>query len=159
MKFFLTSSALVALLALAPAHAQQQSAISHEKEGEITIQGVEPSKVLGAIETEKLVGGPPTATGEPNPPAAKTEVLVDTEVLQTSEATIATTTEVIKPVSDRPSLDPETPIAPEVQAVVDNKRNYTTADIVTAQLEAVRNTPVVQPTTTITTTTVTPDPG
>ena len=34
-----------------------------------------------------------------------------------------------------------------------------TADIVAAQLEAIRNTPAVEPTTTITTTTTTPAPG
>jgi hypothetical protein len=159
MKLLLTSSAVGVALALSPAYAQQPPPASPETEGEIIVQGVEPSEVLGAIETEKLVAGPPAESDEPQPPTSKTEVIVDTEVQRTADAKIETTTEVIKPVSARPPLDPETPIAPEVQAVVDSKRNYTTADIVLAQLEAVRNTPVVQPTTTITTTTVTPDPG
>jgi hypothetical protein len=43
--------------------------------------------------------------------------------------------------------------------MVQKKKKYTTADIVQAQLEAIRNTPVVQPTTVITTTTTTPEPG
>lgn len=158
MKFLLTSSAVGVALALSPAYAQQPPPAPLDKEGEITVQGVEPSEVLGAIDTEKLVDQPQDAENT-KPPTARTQVTVDTDVLEAADATIETTTEVIKPVSARPPLDPETPIAPEVQAVVDSKQNYTTEDIVMAQLEAVRNTPVVQPTTTITTTTVTPDPG
>ena len=46
-----------------------------------------------------------------------------------------------------------------VPRVHDGEPRYTTADIVAAQLEAMRNTPPVEPTTTITTTTTTPAPG
>jgi hypothetical protein len=180
MKFLLTSSALVAVLALAPANAQQPPpqpaappAVSAEKEGKLTVQGVEPSKVLGAIDTEKLTdqGQARTeaqATAETETaakaeataqPASGKKVTVDTETTQTADAKVEVTTETVTPVSGRPALDPDHPIAPEVQAVVDSKKRYTTADIVMAQLEAIRNTPVVEPTTVTTTTTVTPNPG
>jgi hypothetical protein len=175
MKFLLVSSALVAVLAFAPANAQQAQpqtaappAASQEKEGQVTVQGVEPSKVLGAIETEKLTDAGQAkveaeadaeAKVDAQQPTAKTQVTVDTETRQAADAKIETTTEVATPVSGRPALDPDHPIAPEVQAVVNSKKKYTTADIVQAQLEAVRNTPVTQPTTTTTTTTVTPNPG
>lgn len=170
MKFLLTSSALVAVLAFAPAHAQQSPpAASLEKEGSLTVQGIEPSKVLGAIDTAKLTDkaqaeakadAKVAVTSEvAQPPTAKSEITVDTDTKQTADAKIETRTEVIKPVSGRPALDPDHPIAPEVQAVVNSKKRYTTADIVMAQLEAVKNTPVTQPSTIVTTTTVTPDPG
>ena len=83
-------------------------------------------------------------------------MIIDTTVKETPSATVETTTEVIAPVSGRPELDAEHPIAPEVQAVVDAKKNYTTADIVKAQHEAMLATPVSEPTTIITTTTTTP---
>ena len=170
MKLLLASSALAAVLVVAPAFAQQVSSptISHEKEGTLTVQGVEPSKVLGAIDTQKLTDANVNASSETavqvssqqEPPPNKTSVTVDSTTQQTADARIDTTTEVIKPVSDRPKLDETHPIAPEVQAVVDTKKRYTTKDIVMAQLEAVRKTPVTEPTTVITTTTTTPtQPG
>jgi hypothetical protein len=165
MKLLFASSALAIAFA-APAYAQQPAnppvTAQSATEGSLTVQGVEPSKVLGAIETEKLTdqgSAEATATAHTQPPDAKTQVTVDTKVERTPDATVETTTEVITPVSDRPKLDPENPIAPEVQAMVQKKKKYTTADIVQAQLEAIRNTPVVQPTTVITTTTTTPEPG
>jgi len=174
MKFLLASSALVAVLAVAPAYAQQSTqpaappVASLEKEGSLTVQGVEPSKVLGAIDTSKLTdqgvkadASAQVAVQQPvaQPPAAQAQVTVDTKTTQTADAKIETTTEVITPVSGRPTLDADHPIAPEVQAVVNTKARYTTADIVMAQLEAMRNTPATEQTTTITTTTVTPTPG
>jgi len=167
MKLILASSALAAVLFVAPAFAQQaKPEISHEKEGTLTVQGVEPSKVLGAIDTSKLTDshtGSAEASvqvAQQDPPPAKSSVTVETTSEQTPTAKIDTTTEVITPVSGRPALDPVHPIAPEVQAVVNTKKHYTTKDIVMAQLEAVRNTPVTAPTTVITTTTTTPtEPG
>jgi hypothetical protein len=163
MKLIIASSALAAVLIAAPAVAQQaKPEISHEKEGTLTVQGVEPSKVLGAIDTSKLADGAPASSeasaqvAQQEPPPAKSSVTVETTSEQTPTATIETKTEVIKPVSGRPALDPVHPIAPEVQAVVSTKKRYTTKDIVMAQLEAVRKTPVTEPTTTITTTTTTP---
>ena len=107
---------------------------------------------LAALAT--LLAAPAFAKVEP--PANTPLVLSKTTVDETPDATIEKTTEVITPISDRPILDPENPIAPEVQAVVDSKKHYTTADLANAQLAAVLATPVSEPTTTITTTTTTP---
>jgi hypothetical protein len=89
-------------------------------------------------------------------PKAKANVTVETDIAQTPTATVEKRVETITPVSDRPKLDPETPIAPEVQAVASSGKKYTTKDIVLAQLEALKKTPISEPTTTITTTTTTP---
>ncbi|MDP3739767.1 MAG: hypothetical protein Q8R02_20435 [Hyphomonadaceae bacterium] len=165
MKFLLASSALAAAFAIAPAYAQQtpKPPITAESatQGTVTVEGIEPSQVLGAIDTSKLVDQPAPADEQPQVQAqaqAKTQVTVDETTVQTADAKVETKVETITPVSGRPTLDPETPIAPEVQAVVDSGKKYTTADIVLAQLEAIKNTPPVNPTTTITTTTTTPTP-
>ncbi|MEQ1610350.1 MAG: hypothetical protein ABL956_15495 [Hyphomonadaceae bacterium] len=69
---------------------------------------------------------PPTARSEQaQTPQSEKSVVVDTTVADTPAAKVETTTEVITPVSDRPALDAEHPIAQEVQAVVDGKKNYT----------------------------------
>lgn len=166
MKFLLASSALAAAFAIAPAYAQEvpitKPAAEATAEGTVTVQGVEPSKVLGAIDTKQLVEQPaPTDEKDQTAqaPAPKTQVTVDETTIQTADAKVETKVETITPVSGRPAVDPETPISAEVQAVVDSGKKYTTADIVTAQLEAMKNTPPVNPTTTITTTTTTPTPG
>ncbi len=153
MKLLLTSSALAAALFAAPALAQPPT-VQSTTEGSVTIQGIEPSKVLGAIDTSKLVTEPPPADA----PKAKTSVTVDTSTQQTAEAKIETRTEVIAPASDRPALDPDHPIAPEVK-VAASKPRYTTADLVRAQHAAMMATPVSEPTTVIVTTTTTPNPG
>jgi hypothetical protein len=126
MKILLVSSALAAASFLAPAFAQEV-----------------PQQVA-----------PPA--GQVDAPKAKANVTVETDIAQTPSATIETRKETITPVSDRPKLDPEVPIAPEVQAVASSGKKYTTKDIVLAQLEAIKKTPVTEPTTTITTTTTTP---
>jgi hypothetical protein len=173
MKLLLASSALAIAFAVAPAYAQQPQQVSppvtaeSTAEGSVKVEGVAPSQVLGAIDptklTDKAEAEAATATDaqpqEAKTPEAKTQVTIDTQVEQRADATVETKTEVITPVSGRPALDPDNPIAPEVQAVVEKKKRYTTADIVAAQLEAIRNTPPVSPTTTITTTTTTPAPG
>ncbi len=85
---------------------------------------------------------------------------IDTDVRETPTAVVETTIATVAPVSTRPALDPANPIAPEVQAVVAAKKNYTTKDLAAAQLAAVLATPPSTPTTTITTTTTTPkEPG
>jgi hypothetical protein len=168
MKLLLASSALAIAFAVAPAYAQQPQQLSppvtaeSRAEGSVKVEGVAPSQVLGAIDPTKLTDkaeAETAAVADAQPPEAKTQVTVDTQVEQRADATVETKTEVITPVSGRPALDPDNPIAPEVQAVVEKKKRYTTADIVAAQLEAIRNTPAVSPTTTITTTTTTPAPG
>jgi hypothetical protein len=166
MKLLLVSAALTAVLAIAPAYAQQASPQTpaakpdSAADGAITVQGVAPSRVLGSIQTDQLVDTPPadeqiTVTTQP-PPESATRVDEVTTVERTPSATVETKTEVITPVSGRPTLDPKNPIAPEVAAVVNSGRKYTTKDIVLAQLEAIKNRPVSEPTTIITTTTTTP---
>lgn len=160
MKFAFVSAALTVVLA-APAFAQQPTTTA---EGNVRVEGVAPEKVLGAIDAEKLVNEPapeaPAPTARTEPPAAVTSVTVDTQVAETPSATVETTVATIAPVNTRPALDPENPIAPEVQAVVEAKKNYTTEDLAAAQLAAVLATPPSLPTTTITTTTTTPkEPG
>jgi hypothetical protein len=160
MKRALVSVALAALLA-APALAQQPPAeVDAEAKAAVKVEGVAPEKVLGAIDTSKLVDEQPpeSAPPESGAPEARTSVTVDTSVRETPTAVVETTTEVIAPVSTRPALDPANPIAPEVQALVDQKPRYTTKDIAEAQLAAVLATPASIPTTTITTTTTTPKP-
>ncbi len=156
MKSALLSAALAAAFA-APAFAQPPTAT----EGGVIVQGVSPEKVLGAIDTEKLVqeseGAPVVESA--NLPTSKTQVTIDTRVEETPTATVETTTEVITPVSDRPTMDAANPIAPEVHAVVKAKPNYTTKDIAEAQLAAVLATPAAAPTTTVTTTRTTPKDG
>jgi hypothetical protein len=171
MKLLLASSAIAIAFAVAPAYAQQpqQPPVAAEAtaEGSVKVEGVPPAQVLGAIETDKLTDkaqaeAAASAAAQPadeQPPENKQQVTVDTKVEQRADATVETKTETITPVSGRPALDPDNPIAPEVQEVVAKKKRYTTADIVAAQLEAIRNTPVVEPSTTITTTTTTPAPG
>jgi len=165
MKLLLVSSALAAVFAVAPAYAQQSShkpaTVESGTQGSVTVQGVEPSKVLGAIDTAKLVDEPAAAADAKvavtsEPPAPKAAISVDTSTKQTADAIVETKTEVITPVSDRPKLDPANPIAPEVLAVANSGKKYTTKDIVLAQLEAMKKTPVSEPTTVITTTTTTP---
>lgn len=117
------------------------------------------SSVFAAV----LVAGPAFSQEPPTsdiPPNAKTRVTVDTQVKDKEDATVKTVTKEFTPVSGRPALNPNVPIAPEVQAVVDRGKRYTTKDLVNAQLEAMLATPATKPSTTVTTTITTPrDPG
>jgi hypothetical protein len=160
MKRALVSVALAALLA-APALAQQPP-VDAEAKGALKVEGIAPEKVLGAIDTSKLVDEQPAedaAPPESGAPEARTSVTVDTSVRETPTAVVETTTEVIAPVSTRPALDAANPIAPEVKSVVAEKPRYTTKDIAQAQLAAILATPASIPTTTITTTTTTQKPN
>jgi ABC-type amino acid transport substrate-binding protein len=161
MKLLLASSALAAALAAAPAMAQPPAIATH---GQVSVQGAEPSKIAGAIDADKLVRdqaaeGSVQVAVNTQPPQPQTSVTVDTTTHETAAAQVETTTEVITPVSGRPALDAEYPIAPEVKAVVAAKKKYTTADIALAQHDAMMKTPVSEPTTVIVTTTTTPKPG
>ncbi len=160
MKRLLASAALVAALA-APAFAQQPPATPDTvqsntvtAQGQVTVQGADPSTVQPTTPTESA-----PATVVADAPQPQTSITIDTVVSETPSATVETTTEIITPVSDRPTLDAANPIAPEVHAIVAAKKNYTTADIVKAQHEAVLATPVSLPTTVVTTTTTTAKPG
>jgi len=144
MKRLFASSALAVAFAVAPAYAQPPTT-PDTIQSNVTVQGAAPSTVTTT-----------TGVAPAEAPRPQTSVTIDTAVTNTPSARVETTTEVITPVSGRPALDVGHPIAPEVQAVVDGKKNYTTADIVKAQHEAMLATPVSQPTTVITTTKTTP---
>lgn len=155
MKSLLATAAVAAILSSAPAFAQPPTVAT---EGKVRVEGVAPEKVLGAIDTEKLLeDAQPVETADA--PAAATSITVETKVEETATARVETLTEVITPVSTRPELDATNPIAPEVQAPVKSKANYTTADIAAAQLAAALATPVSTPTTIVTTTRTTPKEG
>lgn len=146
MKTLLASTALAIAFAASPAYAQQPPTDTITAQGQVAVQGAEPSTVE-------------TTVAVPEAPQPNTTVVIDTEVKETPAATVETTTEIITPVSGRPALDPNNPIAPEVQAIVDTKKSYTTADIVKAQHEAMLATAISEPTTIVTTTTTTARPG
>lgn len=114
-----------------------------------------PSILVAALVAAPAVAQPPSA----EPPIPRAAVTVDVDVTETPSKTVTTTTEVIEPVSGRGGLDAENPIAPEVKAVVAANANYTTADLVKAQHEAMLATPASLPTTIIQTTTTAPKPG
>lgn len=155
MKSVLATAAVAAILSSAPALGQPPTVVT---EGNVRVEGVAPEKVLGAIDTEKLVEDAQTVETADAPAPARS-VTVETRVEETATARVGTTTEVITPVSTRPELDAANPIAPEVQALVKSKANYTTADIAAAQLAAVLATPATTPTTIVTTTRTTPKEG
>ena len=125
-------------------------------------RGGQPMEAVSDLDTGKLTdkataeASASTTTSVDAHAKIDTQVTVDTKVEQRADATVETKTETITPVSNRPPVNLENPIAPEVQAVVEKQKRYTTADIVAAQLEAMKNTPSIEPTTTITTVTTTP---
>lgn len=131
MKRLLASAAVAAMFAASPAFAQPPS------------------------DTQEVA---PADTSASDIPAPQTSVTIDTAVHETPDATVETTVATVAPVQQA-AIDPENPIAPEVQAVVDSKKHYTTADLVAAQHQAMLNTPASVPTTTTTTVTTTPRPG
>jgi hypothetical protein len=103
----------------------------------------------------------PAYSQQPNstsdiPPNPKMRVTVDKTVKEKEDATVKTVTKEFTPVSGRPAMNPDRPIAPEVKDVVFRKKNYTTKDLVEAQLQAMLATPATKPTTTVTTTTTIP---
>lgn len=154
------ASAIMTVLFAAPAYAQPPSETASTPPASITVEGVDPAEALGAIDpTKRVTSDAPVTAAQAEPPASTPLVVSKTTIDETPTATIEQTTETIIPISDRPALDPENPIAPEVQAVVDSKKHYTTADLANAQLAAVLATPASEPTTTIITTRTTPKSG
>ena len=161
MKHILASVAMASLFTV-HAYAQPPETTPAPEAG-VAVEGIDPAKVLGAIDPTKLVEGADqssTVTTAQTPPPANTPlVLPKTTVEETPEAIVERTSETIIPVSNWPAVDDDNPIAPEVQAVVDSKPRYTTADLANAQLATVLATPASEPTTTITTTRTTPKSG
>jgi hypothetical protein len=124
------------------------------------LKGYAMKHVFAAATVALAIAATPALAQPPNGiPQPQTSVTVDTQVTETPTAVIETKTETVSPISTRPAVDPDNPIAPEVKAVVAAKKNYTTADIVKAQHEAMLATPASAPTTVVTTTTTTPKPG
>jgi hypothetical protein len=166
MKLLAATTALAAVFACSPAFAQTPPPTpeSQATSGSLKIEGVPPSKVLGAIDTTKLVDAQPADE-------AKAEAQASAEVEKPQEPLARTAdsqgvTQVPDPNdkthSDTQSaatgaLGVQTAALPEeiTEAISDGK--YTTRDLVQAQLEAVQRMPVITPTQTGTiTTTVTP---
>ncbi len=125
--------------------------------GEVTVQGVKPSKVLGAIDTAQLVDRPSPAPQISSDEKWPAEAHVVSRVVEGDKATgtTVTTTEVVEPVYPARTPNPFKTISPEAQAAVDAGHDNTNA-LIQAQLDALGKTPPVQPTTTIVTTETTP---
>src|SRR5215510_13308333 len=101
MKFLLASSALAVAFAISPAFAQKPPTAESTTKGTVTVQGVEPSKVLGAIDTEALVEAKSadakvavTSDAPQTPPPNKAETSEVTTVENTPTATVETKTEI-----------------------------------------------------------------
>lgn len=147
MRVLFVTTALAAAFAFTPAWAQVTTAppvqpgaadqAPSTTQGELKIQGIEPSRVLGAIDTQKLV----------NPPAAE------------RQADAAAKVAAEPPVAPTKNPDPNDKTGSDVQsastgavgvqtaelptevtaAIADGK--YTTKDLVQAELEAAKNKP------------------
>lgn len=78
MKSALVTAALAAVLA-APAIAQPPTVTA---DGNVRVEGVAPEKVLGAIDTEKLVNEPAPPTTAEATPIVKS-ITVDTKTVET----------------------------------------------------------------------------
>lgn len=169
MKLLAATTALSAVLACSPAFAQQSPPAptpeANATEGTLKVEGIAPSKVLGAIDTKKLVQ-------EESAADAKVEVQSTAEVKPEPQAPLAKTadaqgvTQVPDP-ADKTHSDTQSAATADVgvdtgklpvevaAAISDGK--YTTKDLVQAQLSALESAPpLVQP---VITTTVTTQPA
>lgn len=173
MKLLAATTALAVVIAASAAANAQTPPPTPEADatkGTVTVQGVPPSKVLGAIDTSKLVDQPSPgektdaqakADADPNNLTAQVQAEQSTKPLaKTADAKGVTTKPDPNDIthSDHASASTgavgvQTASLPaEVTATIADGK-YTTRDLVQAQLEAVKNAPpLVQPT--ITTTTV-----
>lgn len=115
--------------------------------GQVTVAGIPPSEALGAVDSKQVAEKPAIAggeqtTGEPKPETASNEGTIAVEGAQPAAVLAAIDPKKIAKVDDAAPTETasaEAYIAPEVQAVVDSKKSYTTKDLALAQLEAVRN--------------------
>lgn len=145
MKYLLASTALAVAASFAPAFAQEAdkpttsaSPPTATAEGNVIIEGVEPSKVLGAIDTSKLVDNPTPPLEQSADQTARTEPAV--KPATPPEAIIAASPEANPALKTVASVD--VPLPTEVAAVVE-KGKYKTADLVQAQLLAMNNAPPI----------------
>jgi hypothetical protein len=152
MKILLATTAMAAAMAFSPAFAQeadQQAAPAPKAaDGSVLVEGLKPSKVLGAIDTSKLVDENATdQTAESSPPLSIPEKT-------TSITTIETPPENARPLVNIASVN--VPLPQEVAQVAQNGK-YTTQDLVKAQLMAMNNAPPIQQPVVTTTTITYPD--
>jgi hypothetical protein len=139
MKLILATTALVAAISFSPAFSQkvsdQQASAAPQADGSVKVEGVKPSKVLGAIDTEKLVkpGSTETSSQEGAPLSIPTKT--------TSVTTIETPPETAKPMVNIASVN--VPLPQEVASVASNGK-YSTKDLVNAQLMAMNTAPPIQ---------------
>ena len=109
-----------------------------QNQGAVSFGGLSAAQVLGAVDTTKLVGSKPDMVTA-NQPAmtaatagASSEGTISVEGVSPAAVLAAIdTSKLVGPANARASL------APEVQAAAD-KKGYTTQQLATAQLEAVR---------------------
>lgn len=179
MKLIIATTALAAVFAISSASAQTPPPTpeSQGKVGTLTVQGIPPAKVLGAIDTSKLVDQPPPADDQKvdtTKPDQNLTAQVQAEQSAQVQAPLAKTANA-KGVTTKPDPNDLThsdrasaatgavgvqtaSLPPEVASTISDGK-YTTKDLVQAQLEAVKNAPpLVQPTIT-TTTVIQPDQG
>jgi hypothetical protein len=151
MKFVLATTALAAAMSFAPAfapasaqEAADQASPPSATEGSIEVEGVKPSRVLGAIDTSKLVAPDHGAADAPPPAPGQT----------TTITTIETPAETARPLVTIASVN--VPLPQEVASVASTGK-YTTKDLVNAQLMAMNNAPPLKQPVINTTTITTPD--
>jgi hypothetical protein len=121
-------------------------AVVNGNEGRVTVAGIEPARVLGAIDTAAVVQKPVIADGgdapAATPPQAGASSGIAVEGAQASAVLAAIDpTKLVGPSPTQGSgaaARADGYIAPEVQAVVTAKKAYTTRDLQMAQLEAVK---------------------
>lgn len=113
-----------------------------QNKGAVTVAGLPASEALGAVDTQKLVGAAP-AKVVANQPAQ-----VAAETTQSGEAKNVISVEGVAPASVLAAIDPTKLVdanatkkgfAPEVEAVVNNSKSYTTKQLAEAQLKAVQS--------------------
>lgn len=140
MKLVLATTALLAAISLSPAVAQgvhtQTASSTTTSDGAILIEGVSPARVLGAIDTQKLVApreGAPLSIPETT----------------TSITTIEAPPETARPLVNIPSVS--VPLPREVARVASGS-DYSTDDLVRAQLAALTDAPPIEQPVIVTTT-------
>lgn len=118
---------------------QEVAGLAPRNQGMVTVAGLSASQALGAVDTKKLVGSKPQAVTANQPEDTTAAAGVSSEgaiaVEGVSPASVLAAIDTTKLVDSPPN---RTDLAPEVQAVAD-KKGYTTQQLATAQLEAVRN--------------------
>ncbi|MBI1361470.1 MAG: hypothetical protein GC155_14425 [Alphaproteobacteria bacterium] len=171
MKLVLVTTALTAAMAMAPAFAQEATPQTSAPavQGNLTVEGVKPAEALGAIDTDKLVADPQNAPapGEASSTSISGQGNLAVEGVSPSRALGAIDTKELvdePPTADQTAsadttIEPSTeaketmvhiasvnvPLPKEVAQVASNGK-YSTSDLVSAQLMAMNNEPVIRPT-------------